>query len=353
MSGIDSTYLYGNFNPSLNNFNTFGIDSNADFMSSASGLNNQALQNYQQNLLGNQTAFTGYPQLTQDKFEKSGAGTTAGLLALGAGGLTTAGLYKLGGDYVNPFKDGKFDDKFLKAVEKDHTVKIDELYKNAKQEALTAKNITYNENEINSLRKIAELGPNEARENGYRVSGNWTKEGAAAKVKEIDTILAGVSKEEISKAYLSEKGLEGTVSYMKELNQQRAIIDGMKDSESLVDVIKKNPKVFGIKATEEAKIAEEAEKIINAKGLGSNKASAQEAIKNLINTQQGHIDSVRGGLIETVKEHYSDATKSLKESAPPELQKAFRNFKLRKAGWAGLIAAGVGALIGYAFGGKS
>ena len=352
MSGVDSTYLNGGFNPYLSSLYSKGFDTNADYMSSASGLNNQALQNYQQSLLGNQTAFAGYPQLTQDKFEKSGTSTraTAVGLGLGAGTLATAGVYKLCGDYVNPFKNSKFDDKFLKAVEEDHTAKIEKLYKEELKKVLEDKNIGYNENEINSLRKIAELGPEEARKKGYKVSGNWTKDGAAAKVKEIDEALATVSKDKISKAYLSKEGLEGTVSHMNELTKQRSLIEGMKDSDSLVDLIKKNPKTFGITETAEAEIASKAEEL--ARTYGGNKAAAKTYIGSIITTQQGHIDTVRNKLIEAVKGHYNETTNSLKESAPPELQKAFKSFKFRKAGLAGLIAAGAGLLLGYTLGGN-
>lgn len=352
MSGVDSTYLNGGFNPYLSSLYSKGFDTNADYMSSASGLNNQALQNYQQSLLGNQTAFAGYPQLTQDKFEKSGTSTraTAVGLGLGAGTLATAGIYKLGGDYVNPFKDNKFDDKFLKAVEEDHTAKIEELYKKAKQEALTAKKITYNESQITSLRKIAELGPDEARKNGYTVKGKWTKDRAAAKVKEIDEALATVSKDRIKANYLAEHSLDGTVSKMNEFVKQRSLIEGMKDGDSLVDLIKKNPKTFGITETAEAEIASKAEEL--ARTYGGNKAAAKTYIGSIITTQQGHIDTVRNKLIEAVKGHYNETTNSLKESAPPELQKAFKSFKFRKAGLAGLIAAGAGLLLGYTLGGN-
>ena len=103
------------FNPALMGYSNMG-GLNDDFMYNAYICQPDATR------VAQNPAFTGlYNQPTGDTFEKQGKGSgwgTATAVGVGAGALGTAGMYYLGGDSVNPFKDG-IPDSFLKTIEEE------------------------------------------------------------------------------------------------------------------------------------------------------------------------------------------------------------------------------------------
>ena len=339
--------LYGNYASS-------GL--NDDFMANAyfsqNGATNPAFTGGYGNL-------SGQPQV--DTFQRSSGTGAATLMALTAGGATTAGLYFHNGSLVNPFKDGKFDDSFLKHMESDLAENVTkaetEALKKAQLKALAEKGITYNEAEINAIKAVAESDVAAARAAGHTIPVGITDKAAAeAQLAKINEAYATVNetavRELAKKQYLNANSLEGSKAYLQELKAQQALIEKMGKDEKLLELIKKNPKAFGIQATEEAKIAEEAQKLIGSgKRFGvDSKAAAEAVLKSEITAQGNVINDIRTGLTNKINLHWDSSAKRLAETAPESLTKAFKNVKLAKAGKWGLAAAGVGAVVGWLFG---
>lgn len=355
---VDST----GFNPyamqyGLNAQNTYG----QDFMSDATGITNPYICQPDATRAAKQPAFTGSNlsgQPAADCYQSSSGFGTGVKLALAGGAGTALGMYYFGGDKVSPFVNGKFDDQFLKTFEGDHVAKIGEEYKVLEQSKLNdilRSNGISNEAEYQALKNVAQTG--EPGSGYLRPLGAGTKEAAQEKLDKINQEFAQVFDKEkelakVTKEYMRNNSLSGSTEYLKQLRTQETLIRGMKDSDSLEKLIKDNAKVFGIEATEEAKIAEEARNI--ASTYRNNKAGAlryleETAIKN----QNDIVEGLRTNLTTEANKYWDDAGKCIREGAPETAKKAFKNFKFTKAGKAGLIAAGVGLVLGWMFGGKS
>ena len=106
-----------------------------------------------------QPAFQGYQQPQTDTFEKRGSSPLGtGLMLGGTAGLGTgAGIYYLGS---NPIKDGKFDDKFIGALDEANyqdvlKAKKEELLTNAKKPILDKYKIK-DEKTLEAIKKFVE-----------------------------------------------------------------------------------------------------------------------------------------------------------------------------------------------------
>jgi hypothetical protein len=122
----------------------------------------------------------------------------------------------------------------------------------------------------------------------------------------------------------------------------------------LQKLIQKNPKTFGITATEAAAIESEA-KVLAAEG----KAGLITRLEGSITAKQGFVDKLGKSLEKFGK--YFDSGKSsafglgkggFKEGAPKFLETAFGKFKWQKAGKFAAIAGGIALFAAWAFGGK-
>lgn len=355
---VDST----GFNPyammyGMNAQNTYG----QDFMSDATGITNPYICQPDATRVAKQPAFTGSNlsgQPATDCYQSSSGFGTGVKLALAGGAGTALGMYYFGGDKVSPLVNGKFDDQFLKTFEGDHVEKINAILKNNKnielEKILKANSIS--KAQYDALKNIVETG-----EVGTGYGNTFrqvpTVEEAQAKLSKINSTLTNAFDEEkelakITKDYMRNNSLSGSTEYLRQLRVRESLIDGMKDTDSLEKLIKDNAKAFGIEATEEAKINEEVQNIISK--YGNNKAEALKHLREqVIKPQENLITTLRNRLESKAKSYWDEAGKCIREGAPETAKKAFKNFKFTKAGKAGLIAAGVGLVLGWMFGGKS
>jgi len=354
---VDST----GFNPyamqyGLTAQNTYG----QDFMSDATGITNPYVCQPDATRVAKQPAFTGNlsGQPATDCYQGSSALTDGLKLAAAGGAGVGLGMYYFGGDKVSPLVNGKFDDQFLKTFEGDHVEKINAILKNNKNIALEKilKANGISKAQYDALKNIVETGEVGS---GYRGSFKKvpTVEDAQATLNKINSALSSTFDEEkelakITKDYMRNNSLSGSTEYLRQLRVRESLIDGMKDTDSLEKLIKDNAKAFGIEATEETKIAEEAKKL--ASEYKNNKAEALKHLReHVIKPQENLITTLRNSLESKAKSYWDEAGKCIREGAPESAQKAFKNFKFTKAGKAGLIAAGVGLVLGWMFGGKS
>ena len=337
-TSIDSLGLYNN-NPYglYNPYSTGAV--NDDFIAQ------QMFQNYNQNS-GTQTSFQGLQQPQADTFEKSGSGLSTGLkLGAVAGVGTGAGMYFFG---TNPVQDGKFNDDILKAVdidvEKVSKQKAEQLFANKKAEIFQKAGVTLPEG-INSenIKAYAETGKAPAE-----LKTAMTQEQAKAIHKELTEIdLKEIGKKAYNETI--EQTFQGRKDKLANLQSQRAKIEALADDADLEKFFKENPKTFGIEGDEKAIEAE-------AKRLAAkykNKAGAVADYTTQISNQEALVKSTRETLNSKVSAYYDDATKSLKASAPENIQKAFKNFKWKSAGKWAAIAAGAGLVLGWMFGGNN
>ena len=337
-TSIDSLGLYNN-NP-YGLYNPYSIGAvNDDFIAQ------QMFQNYNQNS-GTQTSFQGLQQPQADTFEKSGSGLSTGLkLGAVAGVGTGAGMYFFG---TNPVQDGKFNDDILKAVdidvEKVSKQKAEQLFANKKAEIFQKAGVTLPEG-INSenIKAYAETGKAPAE-----LKAAMTQEQAKAIHKELTEIdLKEIGKKAYNETI--EQTFQGRKDKLANLQSQRAKLEALADDADLEKFFKENPKTFGIEGDE--KVIEAEAKKLAAKY--KNKAGAVADYTTQISNQEALVKSTRETLNSKVSAYYDDATKSLKASAPENIQKAFKNFKWKSAGKWAAIAAGAGLVLGWMFGGNN
>lgn len=358
---VDLNAMNGGFNYPLGN---------DDFMSNAYFNQTDASKGIQNPYLQNNPSFSGisaYQQPQNDTFQKQGSSRIGTAVKYGgAAGLAgTAGLYFLGDSYINPFQNGKFDDKFLKLTEEgiEDGIKNDQLkaIADAETKALSAKSLSYTQTERNLIQKMAELGEEEFVKQGYNKTGlpnGITDQKAASEaLKKINEAFteAKLDRTKIAtdakQLYLQENSLEGMKGYLEKLKTQQSLIKGMKDGDSLSELIKKNPKAFGITATETAEIEAEVQEIIKNRFTAGTKSAATTAIENAITEQADKLKNYRTTLTDAIKLHWDDAGKCFSETAPESLVKAARNFKLSKAGKTGAILAALAGITGFILGG--
>lgn len=363
---VDST----SFNPyammyGMNAQNTYG----QDFMSDATGITNPYICQPDATRVAKQSAFTGSNlsgQPATDCYQSSSGFGTGVKLALAGGAGTALGMYYFGGDKVNPISNGVFHDDVLKAVEKDYKEVAKNLEK-AKLNTAVEKAIKdaghfdsieqYYATKTYLTTPVAERGnlPQEIINkvhpqaiNNPNVYGN--------KLTLTERAINGVDVEKIQNEALAE-AQKNHLGYQSEqlanLQKQKSLISGLaKDADvaKYEELIKSNPKAFGIEATEATTIEAEAKRI--ASGFTSRESLLTD-INGKITNQLDVVKNTRKYVNGTVINHWDDAAKELKPTAPEALTKAVKNAKFTKVGKAGLIAAGVGLVLGWMFGGKS
>ena len=308
-----------------------------DFMANATNYNDVALQQYYQSLLANQ------PQ--QDTFQREGSSNNGIKFALAGGGLTMGGLFAFGKDKLSPFKDGKFDDKFLKTLEDPTkiTTEIDNIKANKIAEIFKNKSI----NNIYQYRAIQEFAETGIKPKGVTLPRGLTQEQAKTLIKEVNEEILKINPEQIRQQVLNTHSLEGSTKELSRLNGIKSKLTALPDNISVDDLtkhIKDNAKLYGITAEGEA--LESAAKQMAQQG----KAGLLTTNANAITAQTTVVDGLRSNLTNQVKTYWDDTAKALKEGAPENIQKAVKNFKWKTAGKWGAIAAGVGLALGWMFG---
>lgn len=330
---------------SLYSFNPYMVGQNTgfnnDFMANATApINNQ----YAQQALMQQLALQ---QPTGDTFQKSegGSGLNTGLQFAAVGGVGAgAGAYffgdKLGAALTT---DGKtFSDDILKAFQTDLEEVTATKYAKAvskQKEQILSK---YGFKDIEAFEKAA---------------GNTSITGPEAQnVLKAQQEMKNIDIENLMKKALKE-AQDGNLAYQMEnvtnLANRKTLLEGLaKDATpaQIEELITKNPSAFGITKTAEAEIAQEAKKI--AQQLGTDKTSAVKTITNEIKNVETKIGGLRETLNGKVAAHWDDTAKAFRESAPSSLKNAAKNFKWAKAGKYAAIAAGVGLVLGWMFGGS-
>ena len=140
---------------------------------------------------------------------------------------------------------------------------------------------------------------------------------------------------------------KNNINEYKALKESRKIIESLKDKPAeLAKYIEENAALYGIKG-DEAAIKKAAEELANDSSKLLNINKNQLGLRRNI---YGRIKNFKAGKIRAVTSHIDKTTKALKKNAPEYLQKAYNSFKLKKAGKVGLIAAGVGLVLGWLFG---
>ena len=358
---VDSTSLYNPYAMMYGLNAQNGLSD--DFMWNAYMANSQktAQGGQQQTFTGNN--LSGQP--ATDCYQGSSALTDGLKLAAVGGAGVGLGMYYFGGDKVNPISNGVFHDDVLKAVEEDYKevakgkaledfskAKEAEVkaqgFKDIKEFEATKKYVNATETERAAMPKeLTDLVKAEAKSN---------PESFKATILQTDGAIANLDIEAIGKKAL-EEARQNHLGYQSEqlvnFQKQKSLISGLAndaDKAKFTELIKSNPKAFGIDKTEASEIEAEAKRIANS---FTSRESALTEIDGKITNQLDVVRNTRTHVNGTVINHWDDAAKELKPTASPELAKAVKNFKFTKAGKAGLIAAGVGLVLGWMFGGKS
>ena len=338
MAGEISSNMY---NPLL-----YSSQVNDDFMTQAC----DATRVYNQ---AKDPAFTGFQtQPAVDTFQKSSGYGPAFLMAGLGGGLTTAGMYYYGGDKfgINPYKDGKFDDKFLKSLEEKNLVanKVQEL-KNEHIKKIYVKNGIANEQVYSAIKEIA---AGKTAPAGVTVP---TTDSAEAKklVNKVEKSIGKINERTYERIVQRTKTLDGSLEYLKNLNARKVKLTALPETitaEELAKHLKDNAKLYGIAGKDAEAVEANAKKIAT---LGREKLieHTEKAVTAQTNVVEGLRKSLSEKIIKEGSHNYWDSAKNaIKEGSPENLTKALRNFKLKSAGKFGAIAAGVCAVIGYVFG---
>lgn len=298
---------------------------------------------------GQQQTFTGSNlsgQPATDCYQSSSGFGTGVKLALAGGAGTALGMYYFGGDKVSPLVNKEWNDTFLKTLEEDSTfIKKAEELKTAKISEIFGTPVS--ERQYSAIKELAEKGtlPKDV------VLPDALKTMTADQAKDYVAKVNKITAEELAQEVSRTHSLNGSTSYLSELNARKSKLTSLAKDISEADLAKhlqENAKLYGIKGADEAaiKAATEAEA---KKGLS---ALISENASN-ITTQEKNVKDVRQALIDKVAPHWDTTKNALRDGAPENIQKAVKNFKFTKAGKAGLIAAGVGLVLGWMFGGKS
>lgn len=260
---------------------------NEDFLANASGICRPDATS-----VAKPQTFTGgnlSGQPATDVYQGSSATSTALKLGALAGAGTAAGLYFFGGDKVSPFKDEKFDDKFLKAFEDEKLVENEVAKKYAEEVQKIYGKEKIDVHQYNALKEYAMTG--EKPKNVILPDGISKKE-AEKIVKRIDKNINKIKIDKLKEEVIRTSTLEGATNHLNSLKSKKAK-----------------------------------------------------------NAQTKIVEDLRAKLTEKVSPHWDTAKNTLKETGvPEELTKAVRSYKISKAGKFGLIAAGVGAVLGFIFG---
>lgn len=315
--------------PYLNSNNSY----NDDFM--ASQLFNQAqLQSAQTGAVPN---FQGQP--TVDTFQRQSSGGIGAVpLAIMAGGAGAAGGYY----FANPFKEeGVFNEKMLNSLDKEalqtaEKTHYDKLLAKAKTDLLK-----YDEKTLNAIKSYAEKGNlkalTETERNLIKASGIKSPMKAKNILAKADNIDTKQLVDE-AKRFANANSYSHNSNLLNKLKDIKPSLESVKDAD-LTTFIKNNHQAFGIKGTED-EIAKAAEQL--AKG---GKKSVLNHVASDIKSKENLVNKLAKDLNKN-SSYFEKGGKKLIKDAPEAISKAFKNFKWKNAGKIGLIAAGIGLLIG-------
>lgn len=351
----------------------YGYGLNDDFMAQQyfKSLNTQAVANQgiaqaaPVNTTQNTSGLSFQGGLQTDTFQKSNNNGLylAGLGTLGAAG---AGYY-----FANPFeKENVFKDRLIKGANSEAQLKEMGNLVNAKTLEYTqkqykaAKKISGGkELSKDALKALEKFNNNESltavEKKALADAGFKTKKGNFSP-KALETFLENnvqkaldKDKEKILKEIketLKKKDFANLEEVLSNKKGAKALIEGLEDSAKAADIeklIKENPTRFGITETEEAKIAKEAKKLAS----GKTKATMKAALEGQITAAENAVKNQRNVLNGNLLSHWDKDANAFKKEAPEAFSKSLKNFKWREAGKWGLIAAGVGIALNWAFGG--
>lgn len=352
--------LYG-FNPYAMQMPNAGL--NDDFMYNAT--NTQGLQ--EQLALQQALMQGGNLQQTQgDTFQREGSSSSLGTglkLATIGGVGAGAGTYFFGDKLgLNMVKDGKFSDDILKAYQKNpieiaKTNAFDEFVKQ-KKDIIENKGFTSENYEavkkyvstplaerVNLPKEITDLVPSNVKEN---------PEMFKTQLFDAEQAISRINDEEITKNALKQAE-QGNLSYqidnLSNLTKRKALLEGLANDATpaqIEELVKANPKVFGIEKTAVEEIANEAKTIAQQYGT---KANAVNEATTLVTNAENSVKNIRTALNAQVASHWDDTAKAFRADAPEVLKNATKNFKWSNAGKWGAIAAGIGLALGCIFGG--
>lgn len=351
---VDSTNFNNPFaNPYASMYgNSASSGLNEDFMANAYGIcQNDATKVAKDPVFTGNYNFTGQP--ATDTYQRSSGALPALVLAATAGGATTAGLYHFGGDKINPYKDGKFDDQLLKSLEdkKVLTNEVEALKSKKINEILAKKN--FDMNQYNAIKQIAKDGkvPSTVTLPDFTgLSEAEAKAKAKTLVDELDKKINAINIEKLTERATRTHTIEGSVKHLDVLTARKAKLGALAadiTTEDLAKHLQDNAKLYGIEGKDATATEARAKKLAKA-GLDKIK----ENNESLITRQQRFVDEARNRVVTRIKDtaHWDSATNTLKKGAPEDIAKAFKNCKLSKAGKWGAGAAIVGAVVGWLFG---
>lgn len=370
---VDSLY---NYNPyamqmpvdSLCNYNPYAMQMpnaglNNDFMYNATNT-----QGSQEQLALQQALLQGgnLQQPQGDTFQREGSSSSLGtglkLAAIGGVGAG-AGTYFFGDKLgLNMVKDGKFSDDILKAYQKTPkevalTNALEESARLRKgiieSQGFTSKNYEAVKKYVstpfaergNLPKEITDLVPSNVKEN---------PEMFKPKLFDAEQAISRINAEEITKNALKH-AQQGNLSYqidnLSNLTKRKALLEGLANEATpaqIEELVKANPKVFGIEKTAVEEIANEAKTIAQQYGT---KANAVNEATTLVTNAENSVKNIRTALNAQVASHWDDTAKAFRADAPEVLKNATKNFKWSNAGKWGAIAAGIGLALGCIFGG--
>lgn len=304
--------------------------------------------------------------LQADTFQKSNNNGLI-LTTLGTAGAAGAGYY-----FANPFeKENVFKDRLIKganteAVAKEKVALYNEkVLEYTKAQYKKATKISGGkELSEDAAKALEKFNKNEtlaaAEKKALADAGFKTKKGNFS-LKALTTFLENnVSKamekdkekiiKQIQKA-VADKDFAKLEEVLSNKKGAKALVEGLEDSAKAADIeklIKENPTTFGITETEEAKIAKEAKKLAK----GKTKATMKTALETQITAAENAVKTQRNVLNGNLLAQWDKDAKAFKKEAPEAFSKGLKNFKWREAGKWGLIAAGAGLVLNWAFGGN-
>ena len=359
MTGVNGTnFMYG-MNPyAMGMMNPYASSMNDDFMAQTAFGNGFA----QQQAAGYPSAFQGYQGLQQpttDEFQKQEGGSSlVPALATGvvAGGATAAGIYKWGS---NPIKDGKIDQNLLNVLNKENVANsklanFKDLYDKEAQKVYDLVQVK-DAKEYEAVKKLASVTkledlPLETR--NQLPAAIRTPEAAKACVDLATQELNKIDKEVLEKI-ATRTANQGSLEFHQNiLNKNEATLANAKGlskdatKEDLIKFFRQNEEAFAIKGTDVQKAAK-AEKL--AEHFKDQK-SLLEWCEKRANKRKAKINALNINLESQFKSHWNEAENVFKKDTPEALTKAYKNFKISKAGKWGAIALGAGAVLGLLFG---
>lgn len=347
---VDSTSLY---NPYALNY---GLNAQSglsdDFMWNAYLANSQK-QSGTQTPTFQGSNLSGQP--STDCYQSSGSSALTDGLKLGVvGGLgTAAGMYYFGGEKagMNIYQDGKYQDAFLKTLEDENVVaKGVKRVKDAKIKKLFGEELTAEQ--YKALEKFAkgESWP-KGIERPSIISDPAFDEIARPNIKTKIEKISKINGEKLAKHIAKTETLEGSVSRLNTLNARHARLTALPTditTEKLAEHLEANAKFYGIEGADEAATKARAQKL-----AGAGRDKLIKGNERLISRQKSVVENVRQALSDKMVGNYDPVKNKLIEGANENIAKSVKNFKFTKAGKYGLIAAGVGLVLGWMFGGKS